>query len=1101
MPPPLEEPALFKIPTYTDATKSWTYTEFSTVIAFRDFLTPLFKEPGKYNLDEVSFVFNEQGRLFNKNGYYCPYTEGGRDYIKYWNDEKEKCREGVIYIGKNDSWYLPRDYYMWVNFLPIYNKELGTFSFPNIYDTQLHMALYEKLAELNYLHSVLLKKRQIAAQQPHSEPVLAQYGWTTMGSVKVGDKLWNPDSTLSTVTHKFVNGVSDVYNFTFNDGRSTRCGIDHNWEVYDRAGKQWKVKTTEELLKTGVEQTPVITDGKIYKNYRYAIRQTEAIPFTQTTSLPIDPYVLGTILGDGSINDSVNVCGIDTEVFTEIQRRMGPDYEVKKNTSSIKYNISYKKRFDRTVTCNYKNGKYGVNPLVRELNELGLQVNRKGNKFIPDIYQYASIEDRVSMIQGLMDTNGYVNAQGNDIHFTNTNKDLVDGITFIARSLGIKITVDEKPPAQTSHKIYYRVRFSGDIKYPIFHLTRKVERFNKRLGKSQTHILTPLTGIYKLPDQELSSCIMVDNPNHLYITKDLIVTHNSYFHAAKLINQYYFEKGATLKLLASQDSYIGEEGTWVFLSEYRDFLNEHTAWYRPSDPDKIKNWQQKIGVEINGRKTNVGNKSRLIGISTQQSPTRGVGGGCKYAVFEEAGIAPTMDKTYRYMKPALESGLITTGMFIAYGSVGDLHQCEPLKKFMFYAKENGFYAVETNLVDENGTIARMGLFIPEQWSMPPFICPYGNSLVEEALAALLEKRAKLKKELTPEDYQLEISQHPINIAEAFAYRTEAIFPPQHVSQQMKRIEDGEYATQFIELDEVLNVITSKLSNRLPITEFPISKKLPNKEGVLVVFERPDTDPKWGMYTASIDPVAVGKTLTSDSLCSIIVYKNPVVRIKHSNDGIRKPKLEGDKIVATWCGRYDDLKKTHKQLEMIIRWYNAWTICEVNVSQFVNYMIERNLQHFLVQKDQVLFLKELSSNNGYHEYGWKNTGAMFKTNLIPYGVSFLSEEIDHEMDEDGTVTRIKYGVERIPDIMILKEMKEYRHGLNVDRLIAYCALIAFVRIQYASRGNVEIHEYDKKLENPLKNVKLIVSPFRNMGGQQSSILPQYRTQRSAFRNFR
>lgn len=575
----------------------------------------------------------------------------------------------------------------------------------------------------------------------------------------------------------------------------------------------------------------------------------------------------------------------------------------------------------------------------------------------------------------------------------------------------------------------------------------------------------------------------------------------SYFHSAMLINKYWFETGATLKLMGSLDSYINEEGTWSFLQEYRDFLNLHTAWYRPSEPDKVKSWQQRIQVEVAGRKTYRGRKNRLLGISTQQSPTKGVGGPALLTIYEESGIAPTMDKTYLYMKPALEFGLITTGMFITYGSVGDLHHCNPLKKFMMYAQENGFYAVETNLVDEKGTIAKMGLFIPEQWNMAPFIDDAGNSQVEEALAALLEKRVELKKLLTPEDYQLEVSQHPINIAEAFAFRSEAVFPIHHVSQQIKRIEDGEYGAQFIELAEEDGVIISKQSNKIPISEFPISKKLANKEGVLVVFERPDVKPAWGTYTASIDPVAEGRTLTSDSLCSIIVYKNPVVRIKHTMDGLRKPTMEGDKIVATWCGRYDDIKKTHRQLELIIRWYNAWTLCEANVSLFINHMIAINKQHFLVQKDQILFLKELSGNNGFHEYGWKNTGTMFKTNLLSYGVEYLSEEIDSEQDMEGNTTRIKYGVERIPDIMILKEMKEYRAGLNVDRLVAYCALIAFVRIQYASRGVVEIHEYDKKLENPYKSVKLLVTPFRNMGGSQSNLLPQYRQQRSAFRNYR
>ena len=428
--------------------------------------------------------------------------------------------------------------------------------------------------------------------------------------------------------------------------------------------------------------------------------------------------------------------------------------------------------------------------------------------------------------------------------------------------------------------------------------------------------------------------------------------------------------------------------------------------------------------------------------------------------------------------------------------------CEPLKKFMFKPRENGFYAVKTNLVDNKGTIKEMGLFIPEQWSMPPYIDEAGNSLVALALEALLAKRVTLKADLTPEDYQLEVSQHPINIQEAFDWREEAIFPMEHVTKQIQRIEDGNYPSQFIDLKEDDGNIISSISNARPILDFPVEKKMVNKEGVIVVFERPDPKAKWGTYMSSIDPVSEGKTTTSESLCSIIVYKNPIEVIKHEEDGSVSSSIEGDRIVCTWCGRFDDLNKTHKRLELIVRWYNAWTLCEANVSLFINYMIGRHLQHFLVPKSQILFLKELEGNNGYHEYGWKNTGTMFKSNLLSYGISFLTEELYVNTEVDGTVISVKYGVERIPDIMILKEMKDYRYGLNVDRLVAYCALIAFARVQHASMGYLKREErVVKKLERPQNFDKLKYSPFRNIGQNSRPIDKRYSVKRSPFKNMR
>ena len=81
------------IPTYENG--NWSYTDFDSRVDFYEFLKNIFKEPGQYNFDETSKLFNEQGRLFNQNSIYCLAPSGTKDYIKYWDTEKEKCRKGV----------------------------------------------------------------------------------------------------------------------------------------------------------------------------------------------------------------------------------------------------------------------------------------------------------------------------------------------------------------------------------------------------------------------------------------------------------------------------------------------------------------------------------------------------------------------------------------------------------------------------------------------------------------------------------------------------------------------------------------------------------------------------------------------------------------------------------------------------------------------------------------------------------------------------------------------------------------------------------------------------------------------------------------------
>jgi len=152
-------------------------------------------------------------------------------------------------------------------------------------------------------------------------------------------------------------------------------------------------------------------------------------------------------------------------------------------------------------------------------------------------------------------------------------------------------------------------------------------------------------------------------------------------------------------------------------------------------------------------------------------------------------------------------------MFIAAGSVGDLSQCNPLRDMILNPNSKDVYAVETNLLDNKGTLGVSGLFIPEQWSMPPHIDLYGNSLVEESLIALDAQFEKWKKELNPEDYQLRISQHPRNIKEAFDHRSVSVFPTHLIAAQARRIEEKEFCRKNYNIRIIMFYICNESSSR------------------------------------------------------------------------------------------------------------------------------------------------------------------------------------------------------------------------------------------------------------------------------------------------
>jgi hypothetical protein len=577
---------------------------------------------------------------------------------------------------------------------------------------------------------------------------------------------------------------------------------------------------------------------------------------------------------------------------------------------------------------------------------------------------------------------------------------------------------------------------------------------------------------------------------------------SSYYHAAKIINRYWFENGWVSKMGASDEKHINMKGTWKYLEEYRNFLNEHTAWYRNNDPNGVGQWQQQIETIENGRKKKVGNKSTIGAYSFKRDPTAGVGGACDLFFYEEGGIAPTMDTTVEYLFPAMKDGMIFTGLFVAAGSVGDLDQCKPLKN-MINNPGSDYLGVETNLIDDTGKTGIRGLFIPEQWGMEPCIDKYGNSEVERALEMIAQERMKWKEELDEEKYQLRISQKPTTIQEAFASRKLSQFPLNLLKKARKNIEEGNYYTEYVDLEEDLEdpkKIHILKSDKTPIDSFPINPKTVNKESVIVMHERPDPKAQWGSYLASMDPVREGKTTTSESLMSIYIAKMPFEITRYKN-GEKTMEITDMEIVAYWCGRFDDINDSHKLCELLIRAYNAYTLIENNVSLFIQHMIFQKLNYMMVPKDQILFLREIGANAAvFADYGWKNTGRLFHDHLIKYAKRFVKEKIRIETDVEGNVLGIVYGVMRIPDVMLINEMEEYEEGVNVDRLIAFTALVAFAQVLISSQGYVKKTEYDDKNLQQNRNsgkLKSTRTPFKNLGNSGST--GSSSRKRSGFRN--
>lgn len=533
---------------------------------------------------------------------------------------------------------------------------------------------------------------------------------------------------------------------------------------------------------------------------------------------------------------------------------------------------------------------------------------------------------------------------------------------------------------------------------------------------------------------------------------------SSYYHCAKLINFYWFEKVKRLKMFASDADYIsGKNGSWMILEQYRDFLNQHTPWYRHSEPNEVGSWSQKIKVKVGNRWNTKGNKSTIIAQTMKKDPTKGVGGPAYIAFYEEFGIAPTADTTLMFMNPALQSGLTKTGSFIGAGSVGDLEDCKPLKLMLNNPADYDVYAVPCRNFDETGVIKLLGLFIPEQYGMPPYIDQFGNSMVPEATAALKIAQEEWKK-LPPEKYQLKMSQGPMNVKQAFAFRNESYFPASLIERRQQIIEDQRKEKKLNPLRGIMKENDRGEPefvplDKLPASErplemgYPIDPKCTDKRGVTLIYQIPKRDKEgkveYGVNFAGVDTIESNITTTSDSLFAVTIVSRQIEVHKEDEHGNKSIHYEGGKLLAIWAGRYDDINDTIRQGELLIRWYNAIAAVERNKANFINHMRRKGYSRLLAKRKDMMLFKEVDMT-GYDndEYGIY-LGSDGKANdIINQNIlDDITGELDaiHKKNKDGSMGEIVKtirGIDLIDDYWTLEELKQYQVELNTDRRIAF-----------------------------------------------------------------
>lgn len=361
--------------------------------------------------------------------------------------------------------------------------------------------------------------RGLGKAQPLDALVLTEHGYKAMGDMHVGDKVWGRDGELHSVIGVFPQGMKKCYKVEFSDHTSTEACEDHLWEVidgrkYDHGKFATRILTTKEILEEGLNRSlnPNISEK------RFRIPMVKPIQYKHHDHF-IPPYLMGLLLGDGSLSRTAALTTFDGEIKDYFEQTVS-------SLTDGEYHLS-----EDHKTYYPSSGHSGTrkkNPFTEEIKRLGLIKHNSHNKFIPEEYLYDDVESRIALLQGLLDTDGYVTKSHMD--FVTVSPQLGEDVKFLVQSLGG--TTVYKHQTNCKYKYKGELRDCADTYYIGIVLPTSIEPFRlsrkSDTWKARKHIEPSrrIISITPIEDKECQ-CILVDSEEHLYLTNDCIVTHNT----------------------------------------------------------------------------------------------------------------------------------------------------------------------------------------------------------------------------------------------------------------------------------------------------------------------------------------------------------------------------------------------------------------------------------------------------------------------------------------------------------------------------------------------------------------------------------------------
>lgn len=363
-------------------------------------------------------------------------------------------------------------------------------------------------------------------------PILTSKGWKVMRDISIGDFVFGEDGEMTRVLKTTdIMLDRDCYKVTFSGGSSIIADADHEWKVWSRSYRKWllrKYEVRKQLREPEIKTTQELIKDLIYTRKNGRQESNYFIPTcspvrNEELKLEIPPYVLGIWLGDGTSADASFTCSYKDFEIVE---------QVKKHGVEVR---EYK-------TLDLASGRFGLGSGDRSQkarsNSIQAQLRKMNllkNKHIPQKYFMSSVKQRVELLKGLMDSDGYIgkvpcskdgyNRCSGRCEITLVNKRLAEDVRELVWSLGMKANFymgDAKIDGRFISK-KYRVNFRPTMQ--VFSLTRKAKRFVENCSANmKRRYIKSIEKVKSVPVK----CIEVDNESHMYLAgKSLIPTCNS----------------------------------------------------------------------------------------------------------------------------------------------------------------------------------------------------------------------------------------------------------------------------------------------------------------------------------------------------------------------------------------------------------------------------------------------------------------------------------------------------------------------------------------------------------------------------------------------